>query len=578
MYIESQFYSPCRIRTSRLPILFKKRQLPVVSGFYSVLLKSGSRWLLNTTRPRSTARRSPSASRISILPNEWLLKATELRGYWSRISFLLAIADVSSLVEFQYYLQNTQLPVESQFYRNEWLPKATQVHSVLILLGEHPAASGISVPLGFRRQNEWLFSTTQPQSVLILLGEHPAASGISVLLGFRRQNEWSFSTTQPQRNSSTTHRTPEYQSDFWVHTPVAPGYYSGPQHSNTTRRTPSRQSNLCSTHLRPPKTSGYSVLLSLRGETPALLGYPLGASRIPILLTSRRQNEWSLNTTQTRSVSDSVGNLVNCLLPTFHLPSIMALEVVLATQLTRDYPAIVGALESKLESITSPESDFVVYATLSALRSFKTITWKGVHGLAALLWLDASEALPYLTNIDSLSHLIDSFRLVHGQIHPYDRTWIIIYRLHDDHATPVSSARSTLEELQETHNTRHHFVNDLDEAAAVVVAATRDLLFQIANPTLEQQADEFKRMLLVIPGMDDDRVEIVCSRYPSLGALWRAFGSLEQDIQAGRVSLNASLFSDSTPMPGPPARWVYNLYRTLMGTDPEEKLYCDETD
>ncbi|KAL0057913.1 hypothetical protein AAF712_015435 [Marasmius tenuissimus] len=92
--------------------------------------------------------------------------------------------------------------------------------------------------------------------------------------------------------------------------------------------------------------------------------------------------------------------------------------------------------------------------------------------------------------------------------------------------------------------------------------------------TPEQQLDDFKRMLLVIPGMNEQRAHLVSTRYHNMGQLWRAFRDMTPDIDEGNTVLNASLFSDSTAVPASQTeRWVYNLYRMLMGTDPNERLY-----
>ncbi|KAL0062719.1 hypothetical protein AAF712_010414 [Marasmius tenuissimus] len=87
--------------------------------------------------------------------------------------------------------------------------------------------------------------------------------------------------------------------------------------------------------------------------------------------------------------------------------------------------------------------------------------------------------------------------------------------------------------------------------------------------------DEYSRMLAVIPGMNDTRIHMVTSRYGSFAKLYNTFQRLESEVRSGGVALNSALFSEAGPTRGSMERWVHNLYYTLMGTDPNLKLYYD---
>ncbi|KAL0570593.1 hypothetical protein V5O48_011360 [Marasmius crinis-equi] len=254
------------------------------------------------------------------------------------------------------------------------------------------------------------------------------------------------------------------------------------------------------------------------------------------------------------------------------------MEVNFSQSLLRRYPSLQQILESL--NNTTPDSgddryDFEVFSCAGPLPPFKTVSWSAVHGLGAVLWLDDFEAIAHGRSSDTLSDLIIAFRAAHGQKHAYDQTWII---LHNPAPSTAETFLDVVKTIEYPPNLSLTIAQTVEEAAAAIHSFTCTLADTIENPSPEMKMDTFRRMIMLIPGMNDARARLVTGRYRSFAELGKDLRGKQEEIESGRILLNTSLFSDDVPLNAPAERWIYNLFRQLVTDDPHEILYYDSDD
>ncbi|KAL0563735.1 hypothetical protein V5O48_018331, partial [Marasmius crinis-equi] len=85
----------------------------------------------------------------------------------------------------------------------------------------------------------------------------------------------------------------------------------------------------------------------------------------------------------------------------------------------------------------------------------------------------------------------------------------------------------------------------------------------------------YARMLMVIPGMNLCRTEMVMARCKSLRTLRELLKSVKDDRTSGVVQLNSSLFTREREdmLKNYAEAWVENLYIMLCCSDPNVLLY-----
>ncbi|KAL0562818.1 hypothetical protein V5O48_019260, partial [Marasmius crinis-equi] len=229
--------------------------------------------------------------------------------------------------------------------------------------------------------------------------------------------------------------------------------------------------------------------------------------------------------------------------------SLMGYDIRLSQSLLRAHPDLLSHLNILLQEDNAGEDIQVVEAP-DLLLDVKAVEMDDEAGSfhLKLIWLDNPEVNSHIQN-GTLGKVIEDFRERYGQSLESDKTVLL---LNGTQVSMVGRRGIELEmcwrEIQ--YPCLHRAVESVQDAAEVIHSYMHGLLKAIANPTQRERFEAYCNMLLVIPGMNPERVRLVTTRYPNMRVLWKALRALGPDLEAGRVQLNAALFDGaSTSVP-----------------------------
>ncbi|KAL0563842.1 hypothetical protein V5O48_018220 [Marasmius crinis-equi] len=239
------------------------------------------------------------------------------------------------------------------------------------------------------------------------------------------------------------------------------------------------------------------------------------------------------------------------------------------------HPALLAQLKLLFQENDAGEDIQVVEAPALFL-GIKTVELDDDSGSyrISMVWLDAAEFDAHIRK-NSLSRFIENFRDRYGQDSESHKTLLLLHGL--EHSA-ISKREIDVEmfwrEIQ--YPCLHRTVDSVQDAACVIHSYMHGLLKSIAHPSAREIFEAYYRMLLVIPGMNPERVELVMQCYRTMRSLWKALKALKPEIEAGCVQLNASLFTDGSTPSASMDKWVWNLYHQLTSEDPEQVFFSEQ--
>ncbi|KAL0057672.1 hypothetical protein AAF712_015685 [Marasmius tenuissimus] len=199
------------------------------------------------------------------------------------------------------------------------------------------------------------------------------------------------------------------------------------------------------------------------------------------------------------------------------------------------------------------------------LQRAKGVSFLNVPGVTpadriSLFWMDAIEATGLMT-LGSLSDFVKIFRDRHGQTQLIQRTVLFI---HGDHRheeyLPSTVVDDTLAKLEMELPCVYRTGNTVEDGARVILNYMH-ALHDMVSPVSDSIPDVRRQMLMTIPAITEARANLVFSRYPTFRELQAALNAMRPEVEAGRVTLNRTLFTGEPNQPGgDPELWVRNLY------------------
>ncbi|KAL0566194.1 hypothetical protein V5O48_015826 [Marasmius crinis-equi] len=252
----------------------------------------------------------------------------------------------------------------------------------------------------------------------------------------------------------------------------------------------------------------------------------------------------------------------------------MGYDIRVSQGLIHGHPALLPQLRLLLQE-DDVDEDIQLIETPDLLPDVKVVELDDDSGSFQLkmIWLDNPELVSHVQK-GTLSRLIEVFRDRYGQTLESHKTVLL---LHDSQRSALSRQEIEVEmcwkEIQ--YPCLHRVVTSVQDAAGVIHSYMNGLLHAMANPTTRERFESYCNMLLAIPGLNPERVRMVTKRYTNMRALWKALKALGPDIEAGRVQLNAGLFTGDPTAAGPLDKWVWNLYHQLTSDDPDLVFFSE---
>ncbi|KAL0576731.1 hypothetical protein V5O48_005254 [Marasmius crinis-equi] len=241
--------------------------------------------------------------------------------------------------------------------------------------------------------------------------------------------------------------------------------------------------------------------------------------------------------------------------------------IVITPQLHAEYPSLPAKIVDEIR--TSGKDAEITDMDYLSVKPFKAVFWEGHEGRAGILWLDDVELRAHY-NRKTLTSLLLSYQRA-LQLSVYSDTYVIIYdagHLPDADRVEFQRAQST---IQNTLHIDVFRVENLDDAARVIVDISSELLEAINDPYnyAKEEMNEYARMLLRIPLMDISRTELVMSQCPTVMSLYHLLQSVEAEVHAGSMNLNSTIFTRSRNdrLHMFRERWVENIFHTFCSED-----------
>ncbi|KAL0567067.1 hypothetical protein V5O48_014919 [Marasmius crinis-equi] len=175
-----------------------------------------------------------------------------------------------------------------------------------------------------------------------------------------------------------------------------------------------------------------------------------------------------------------------------------------------------------------------------------------------------------------MERLVGSYRKDYG-LSVYSDTFMIVYGTTSLTLGERQRVQPFLEALENHLNVTVLRVESAREAAEIILLTTSELEAFVNNPENErlELRNTYARMLMVIPGMNVSRTEMVMQRCSSMRSLRELLKTVKEEYRRGRLQLNSSLF---TREPGDMLKnvlegWVENLYIMLCSDDSNAVLH-----
>ncbi|KAK1221152.1 hypothetical protein PQX77_016051 [Marasmius sp. AFHP31] len=255
----------------------------------------------------------------------------------------------------------------------------------------------------------------------------------------------------------------------------------------------------------------------------------------------------------------------------------MSYTILVSHSLDRNHPHFLPQLKALLTPNDIDELDMTVCVADPAPPGIKSILWQDDSNLLGALWFEAGELAAHIAQ-NSLVDYIQTFRADTNDVETSEDplTLLIVHGMQD--LSEADRALITVEMCRQEVQCRclYRDVESVVEAASFVYTYMHALLKAIAHPTPHEVLKMFRAMLLVIPGMTNQRVDLVTRRYGTFQALSRALERIERDVEAGRVTLNEDLFFESPSGSVEEDLWVRNLFLTFRAQDPDTVLIAAE--
>ncbi|KAJ8074612.1 hypothetical protein PM082_015515 [Marasmius tenuissimus] len=272
--------------------------------------------------------------------------------------------------------------------------------------------------------------------------------------------------------------------------------------------------------------------------------------------------------------------------PLYTLPTISSATIEVSRALESSHPALRPTLK---DIINEQQLSAHIKVTVGRDNNFNAVSFLNVPGLQSnrqltLLWLDEGDADLHVA-LDTLSGLVEAFRRERRQKKLHQRTIVLTYGIRDDHNSLGS--RNVIDEamcrLELVLPCMRRSANSVTEAASQMFLMFMVTLILISGPRLilkPHSPSPFLRqirrnMLITLPGMTEERVDLVLARYPNLRHLWMNFMQMRLDVKAGRVALNSSLFIGERNDGGETELWVRNLFLFFTDKDGDGLLYTE---
>ncbi|KAL0567288.1 hypothetical protein V5O48_014709 [Marasmius crinis-equi] len=229
----------------------------------------------------------------------------------------------------------------------------------------------------------------------------------------------------------------------------------------------------------------------------------------------------------------------------------------LSHALVKRHPGLKHALEKASDPSNQLSVEFKEGTAF--MEDTKAIYWDNIDQRAAVLWLDLEDIVEHgLTDFDRLSTLTEEFRRRHFQVHPDQRTWVMIYGASTALGKEVLDTLSMRAYLY--YKVQHFHAETLEKAVGLLRLMTENAFEIGQSAELPYTPASFVTSLATVPEVDIEKALLVAQRYGTFEDLFHAFKRAQPLYEKGKIYLNCSFFHQCKNTRDRDEEWVVNLY------------------
>ncbi|KAL0569435.1 hypothetical protein V5O48_012523, partial [Marasmius crinis-equi] len=276
--------------------------------------------------------------------------------------------------------------------------------------------------------------------------------------------------------------------------------------------------------------------------------------------------------------SDLIRQLLNDINP----PLTMPYDILLSDNLLSGHPTLLPQLQRLFTEDDCGEDINIASDGPPLIPGAKVVRWTGDFDLKGdrtplmLVWLDLPQIIHGVRH-NTLCELLDSIQERYNHQESSQRMLLFAHGTEDLPEDLHQAFTVEMCRLDVHFPCVHRMVETVSDAATCMHVYTQGLLKMIASPTRREVFAMYRAMLMAVPLMTPERVDLVTGRYRNMRALYSALKRLESDFFAGRLALTSAIFSEDEPaFDSEDEAWVLNLFLTLCSDDPDVPLRLEE--